>query len=100
MLRAAIASDPDTVVEFFSKLTTEVYNDLTKRMSRTNLSSAYTLYNDKQMNTEYSNYSTKISEWETKISEKEDYYYKKFSSMESALSKLNSQQSSLSNYFS
>ncbi len=99
-LRAAIASDPDTVVEFFSKLTTEVYNDLTKRMSRTNLSSAYTLYNDKQMNTEYSNYSTKISEWETKISEKEDYYYKKFSSMESALSKLNSQQSSLSNYFS
>lgn len=99
-LRTAIASDPDTVVEFFSKLTTEVYNDLTKRMSRTNLSSAYTLYNDKQMNTEYSNYSTKISEWETKISEKEDYYYKKFSSMESALSKLNSQQSSLSNYFS
>lgn len=98
-LRAAIASDPDTVVEFFSKLTSEVYNDLTSRMSRTSLSSAYKLYNDKQMDKEYSNYTTKISQWEEKISSKEEYYYKQFSSMETALSKLNSEQSSLSGYF-
>ncbi|MGN0407820.1 MAG: flagellar filament capping protein FliD [Bacteroides sp.] len=98
-LRAAIAKDPDTVVEFFSKLTAEVYNDLTSRMKGTSLRSAYTLYNDKQMNREYSNYTTKISEWEDKITEKEDYYYKKFSAMESALAKLNSQQSSMTGFF-
>lgn len=98
-LRAAIAKDPDAVVEFFSKLTTEVYNDLTSRMKGTSLRSAYTLYNDKQMNKEYSNYTTKISEWEDKITEKEDYYYKKFSAMESAMAKLNSQQSSMSGFF-
>ena len=31
-----------------------------------------------------------------KLSDMEDYYYKKFSSMETALSKLNSQQTQLS----
>jgi flagellar hook-associated protein 2 len=99
-LRAAIASDPDTVISFFSQLTAGVYNDLTKKMSSTSLSSAYTLYNDKQMKTEYSNYTTKISDWEDKITTKEDYYYSKFTAMETALSKLNTQQSSLSSYFS
>lgn len=99
-LRAAIANDPDTVVEFFSKLTTSVYNDLGKRMASSSTSSAFTLYNDKQMEKEYSTYTTKISSKEEEITTWEDYYYKKFSSMESALAKLNQTQSSLSGYFS
>ena len=40
-----------------------------------------------------------IKKWEEKLQDKEDYYYKKFSSMETALSKLNSQTSSLSGLF-
>lgn len=99
-LRAAIANDPDTVVSFFSKLATSVYTDLGKRMSVSSVSSAFTLYNDKQMDKEYSTYTTKISDQEEKITTWEDYYYKKFSSMESALAKLNQTQSSLSGYFS
>lgn len=99
-LRAAIANDPDTVVEFFSKLTTSVYNDLGNRMASSSTSSAFTLYNDKQMEKEYSTYTTKISSKEEEITTWEDYYYKKFSSMESALAKLNQTQSSLSGYFS
>lgn len=95
-LRAAIASDPDSVVEFFSKLTTELYTNLTNKMSASSLSSAYTVYNDKQMKTQYSQYTTDIKNWEEKISDYEEKYYKKFSSMEQALSKLNSQTSSLS----
>lgn len=98
-LRAAIAKDPDTVIEFFSKLSNEVYGSLTKRMSSTTMRSAYTLYNDKQMNKEYSSYTTKISEWEDKITKKEDFYYKKFTAMEKALAQLNSQQSSLTGFF-
>ena len=68
-------------------------------MSSTTMRSAYTLYNDKQMNKEYSSYTTKISEWEDKITKKEDFYYKKFTAMEKALAQLNSQQSSLTGFF-
>ena len=39
--------------------------------------------------------SKTIKEWESQVSDKEDYYYKKFSNMETALSKLQSQTSSL-----
>lgn len=99
-LKAAIASDPDTVVTFFSKLADDLYSDLGKKMQATSLSSAFKVYNDKELSKEYSDYTTKISDKETQISTWEDYYYNKFSSMESALASLNSQQSSLSGYFS
>lgn len=98
-LRAAIASDPDTFISFFTQLSSKVYNDLTKKMASSSMSSAYTLYNDKQMKNEYSSYKTQISSWEEKITDKEDFYYKKFSAMEKALSKLNSQQSQMTGYF-
>ena len=99
-LRAAIANDPETVISFFSQLATSVYNDLSKKMSSSSVSSAYTLYNDKQMTKEYTSYTSKISDKEDEITKWEDYYYKKFSSMESALAKLNQTQSSLAGYFS
>jgi len=95
-LKAAIASDPDTVASFFQQLAKGVYSELDKKMKSTTLSSVYKVYNDKQMQSEYDDYTTQISDWEDKISDLEDYYYDKFSSMETALSKLNSQQSQLS----
>lgn len=98
-LRAAIAGDPETVVSFFSQLFSKVYTDLGNKMATSSVSSAYTVYNDKQMNKQYSEYTTKISDAETKITTWEDYYYSKFSAMESALSKLNSQTSSMSGLF-
>lgn len=94
-LMAALNSDPDTVVDFMKQLATNLYNAIDKQMTSTTLRSKYSIYNDKEMTTQYKNYTTTIKEWETKISDKEDYYYKKFSSMETALSKLNSQTSSL-----
>lgn len=99
-LKAMLASDPDVVIEFFSKLSTKVYDDLGKRMNSTKLSSMYTLYNDKQMATEYSSYNTKIKDKEEYITRMEDYYYKKFTAMEIALAKLNQTQTSLSGFFS
>ena len=95
-LMTALNSDPDTVVDFMKQMATNLYNAIDKQMTSTTLRSKYSIYNDKEMTTQYKNYTTTIKEWETKISDKEDYYYKKFSSMESALSKLNSQTSSLS----
>jgi flagellar hook-associated protein 2 len=98
-LMAAISSDPDTVTSFFQKLASNLYDAIGSKMKSTSLSSIYTIYNDKQMTTQYSEYSTLISEWETRISDKEEYYYNKFSTMESSLATLNSTQSSLSSYF-
>ena len=98
-LREMIASDPDTVISFFSQLSTQLYTDLGKKMAASSTSSAYTIYNDKQMNTQYSEYNTKISEAEDKVTTWEDYYYSKFSAMESALAKMNAQSSSLSGLF-
>lgn len=99
-LKAMIANDPDTVVSFFSALSNSLYTELGNKMTGTTLSSSYTLYNDKQMQSEYSQYTTKISEQQTKITWWENYYYDQFTAMETALSKLNSQQSALSGLFS
>lgn len=98
-LMTALNSDPDTVMDFMKQMATNLYNAIDKQMTSTTLRSKYSIYNDKEMTTQYKNYTTTIKQWETKISDKEDYYYKKFSSMESALSKLNSQTSSLSGLF-
>lgn len=98
-LRTMIANDPDTVISFFSQLSSKLYTDLGNKMATSSTSSAYTVYNDKQMNTQYSEYNTKISEAENKLTTWEDYYYSKFSAMESALAKMNAQSSSLSGLF-
>ena len=82
------------------QLTSGLYSALDSKMKSTTMSSAYTIYNDKQMKTEYTNYTKTIKEWEKKISDREDYYYNKFTQMESAMTKLNSTQSSISSYFS
>ena len=98
-LMAAIANDPDTVMEYFQTLSQNLYDKLSDKMSATSLSSAFTIYNDKEMSSQYSEYNKKVSDWEEKLKNIEDSYYKKFSKMESALSKLQSQTSQLSSLF-
>lgn len=95
-LLTAITNDPDTVIEFMQQLCTGLYDAIGNKMKSTTLSSVYKVYNDKEMASEYSDYTDLIKKWEEKLQEKEDYWYNKFSSMETALSKLNSQSSSLS----
>lgn len=95
-LMAAITSDPDTVIEFMQGLTKNLYEAVGNKMKSTTLSSVYTVYNDKEMASEYSDYTDLIKKWEEKLQSKEDYYYNQFSQMETALSKLNSQSSSFS----
>lgn len=98
-LMAAINEDPEAVATFFQKLSSGVYNDLTKRMATSSISSVYTIYNDKQMSSEYSEYKDKISQWQEKLDYYEEFYYKKFSAMETALSKLQSSTQNLSSLF-
>lgn len=98
-LMKAINSDPDTVVEFMKQLATNLYQAIDDNMQSTTMRSRYKIYNDKEMDKQYDAYTKQIKEWEDRVSAKEDYYYKKFSKMETALSKLNSQTNSLSGLF-
>ncbi|WP_026508106.1 flagellar filament capping protein FliD [Butyrivibrio sp. MC2013] len=95
LLKAAIASDPEKVSNFFTNLTRTIYKELGNLMKGTDYSSAYTVYEDKLMASQYSSYNTKISDAEKALEQKQDYYYNKFSKMESALSKINSSSSAL-----
>ena len=87
-LMTAITNDPDTVINFMQGLADNLYKSVHTKMQSSPLSSIYTVYNDKEMASEYSDYTDLIKKWEEKLQDKEDYYYKKFSSMETALSKL------------
>lgn len=100
VLSAKIAEDPEFVEKFFKELSVKLYDNLTEKMSSTESRSIYKVYNDKQMSTEYREYTTKIAELEKKLTEAEDRYYKKFSNMEVALSKLTSNQNAISSLFS
>lgn len=95
-LMAAITSNPDTVVGFMKQLSTNLYKAIDDQMQSSSLRSRYKIYNDKELDKEYSNLTKTIKQWESKVSDKEDFYYKKFSNMETALAKLQNQTSSLS----
>lgn len=98
-LRSMIAKDPDTVVGFFTGLANNMHDELFKKMSATKMSSALTVYNDKQMKIEYDDYTDKIKKEEDKLNALMDKWYAKFSAMETALAKLESKNSSLSSLF-
>ena len=94
-LKAAIAEDPDTVIELLKDVTDGLYKSLDKQMKSSSLRSAYTIYNDKEMKSEYSDYTKTIKTWETRITEMENRYYKQFAAMEKALANMQANSSSL-----
>lgn len=98
-LMKALTEEPDTVIQFMQGLVNNLHTEMGKKMQSSTLSSVFKVYNDKEMASEYSDYTSIIKKWEDKLSAQEDYYYKKFSAMETALSKLQSQTSSMSNLF-
>lgn len=96
-LKAAIAEDPEGTANFFATLCKTLYSKLDETMSEsTDYSSIYKVYNDKQLKKDYNDYTTKISDAEDELNDYEDRWYNKFSKMEVALSKLQSQTSSIS----
>ena len=95
-LMKAIQENPDQIMEFMKQLTSNLYSTLDAKMKSTSMSSAYKVYNDKEMDKELNSIAQLIKKWEEKVSKEEEYYYNKFSDMEVALSKLQSQTNSLS----
>lgn len=97
LLRKALVRDPSGTADFFANLCKNLYSALDKTIGRsTDYSSMYKAYNDKQLKKDYDNYTKKIKDAEDKLSKYEDKWYDKFSKMETALSKLQSNQSIVS----
>lgn len=96
-LKAAIAADPDTVIAFFSELSQNLYTELDKQSkSIDGVRSFGSFYDDKRMQKEYDEYKTKIKKQEDKLTALQDKWYNKFAAMETALAKLQSNQSAVS----
>lgn len=95
VLMSMIASEPETVMGFFTKLAQGLYEDMGAKMKSTSLRSIYNVYNDKQMASEIKDYEDDVKYWENYLKELEEKYYKQFSDMETALAKLQSSSSAL-----
>ena len=95
-LMKALTEDPDTVMKVMTQISGNLYSELTSNMSSTTLRSALNVYNDKEIKNTLSDYKDDLGNMEDYLQNMEDRYYKQFSAMETALSKLNSQSASLS----
>lgn len=95
-LKKALEEDPDTVVNVLSNIFGNLRKTMSDKMAASKVSSTQTFYSDIKMKDDIKDYEKQIKEWETKLADMEDAYYRKFTAMETALAKLQSQQSSLS----
>ena len=98
-LKSFINENEDVAINIASKVATNIYDKLGQKMKSTSLNSAYSIYNDKQMEKEYSSYNSIISKWEDKITAIEDKYYKQFATMEKMLAQMQGNSTSLTNLF-
>lgn len=96
-LEEMIASDPDLVEKFFSELTAGMYEDLNKLSARVvGYRSFGSFFDDVRMKSDYNDYTSKIADMEAKLAAYEDKWYKKFSRMETAMAKMQSNQNAVS----
>ncbi len=98
-LKAAIASNPEAVTNFFTKLATNLYKKVSDYTKSSETRSFGSFYDDKKMKSDITTLEKKVSDWDAYVKSIEDRYYKQFSKMESAMTKLNSQQSYISSMF-
>lgn len=90
-LKSMIASDSSTVIDFFTTLSKNLYDKMSSMSSSIKGTRSYgSFFDDKKMTSDYNSYKTKIAELEAKLADYEDKWYKKFSKMESAMAKMQS----------
>lgn len=94
-LKVALEEDPDQVMTVLTNVFGKLYETMTEKCAKTEISSALTFYNDKQYSKLLDGYEDDLDIMEDRIKELEDKYYKQFTAMEKALSKLQSQTNSL-----
>lgn len=96
VLKGMIASDPDTVITFFSQLSQQLYTEMSNQSKSVDGYRSFgSFYDDKKMKTDYTDYNSKIADLEEKLNDYEDKWYKKFAAMETAMAKLQSSTSAI-----
>ena len=98
-LKKALESDPDAVIATLTGVFSNLRQTMSDKMAGSKYSSAMTFYNDIKMKSDVKDYESDIKDWEDKLADMEDAYYSKFTAMETALAKLQSQQSTMSGLF-
>lgn len=99
-LKKALEENPDEVIATLTGVFGNLRQTMSDKMAGSKYSSSMTFYNDIKMKSDVKDYESDIKDWEDKLAEMEDAYYSKFTAMETALAKLQSQQSTMSGLFS
>lgn len=94
-LKVAIESDPEEVSKLFSKIAEDMYTELTERMASTKISSAFKIYNDKQIDDDIDDQKEAITKMEDYLITIENRYYSQFTAMEQVIAQMNQQSASL-----
>lgn len=88
-LKKMIASDPDTVISFFTQLSQSLYLEMDKQTKSVPGTRSFgSFYDDKKMKSDYDDYKSKIKDMEKKLADYEDKWYAKFAAMETAMAKM------------
>jgi len=96
-LKSMIASNPEAVEGFFTQLVSGLYSSLNKiQSSSDNYTSYGSFYSDKKLQSDYDTQNKQVTKWEEYVADIESKYYKQFTAMETAMGKLQDQQTSLS----
>lgn len=96
VLKGLIASDPNKVISFFTGLSQNLYSKMSDMSKSVDGKRTFgTFYDDKKMKADYTEYNSKIKELEAKLNAYEDSWYKKFSKMETAMAKMQSNTSAV-----
>lgn len=98
-LKEALENNPEAVMKTLADAGQSLYDAMTKKMAKTSLSSALTFYNDKKMDDDQKAYKKQISTLEDKLNDLEDRYYKQFTAMEKAMTKMQNSASVFSTYY-
>lgn len=102
-LKEALSSKPEIFSQVFAGTKDkagfgfQLYTSLSDSMSyKENRRSSFTFYENLTMEDELDDYDDEIEKWQEKLQNLEDKYYDQFAAMESAMAKLQSQQSYIS----
>ena len=99
-LKVAISDNPEALMKTLTTLGDEIYKNFQSSMKRVvGVRSSLTFYNDLEMDDDIKSYKEDVTSLQEKLQDEQDKYYKQFSSMETALTKLQSQQTYISQLF-
>ncbi|MCL6479773.1 MAG: flagellar filament capping protein FliD [Peptococcaceae bacterium] len=111
-LKKALETDPDGVMKLFAQdtgvdsekgIAQRLYDELDRAIDliidKAGIASVSNIYDDSFLSRQIRDYDRQIEEWEDRLAEMEDRYWRQFTAMEQAISRLNAQSAWLAQQF-